>query len=301
MNLSDQIADDLRRRIDTGQPLPARLTLHALAEHYGASTRPVRQALEVLAGGGYVALRPHGRLQVARPAAGGGAGDRPAPAAANWEAALAAEVIGASLRGPAGFLREEATAARYGVGRTLLREVLLRLEGQGLVTHLPRRGWQVRRLDRAELCAYLDVREALELTALDLARPRLERGPLEAMLRGNTPPAPGGGERLDNRLHQYLIDRAENPFLRDFFARHGRFYAALLEQAALEGAVVAEMAAQHRAILRALLERRWSAARRELAEHIRGQKPLVLALMTAGGGNRPGVWPERPRTDRRTA
>ena len=68
------------------------------------------------------------------------------------------------------------------------------------------------------------------------------------MLRGNRP-ARGGGARLDNQLHAYLIEKAGNPDLRDRFDRHGIYYATLLDHAAPEAQVVAEMADQHRQIL----------------------------------------------------
>jgi DNA-binding GntR family transcriptional regulator len=171
-------------------------------------------------------------------------------------------------------LREEATADRLGIGRTVLRQVLNRLAGLVLVDHLPRRGWKVRRCDEAEMLAYLQVRESLELKALDLAKHRLADEDLERMLVGNR-----GAARLDNQIHRYLIDKSGNRYLRDFFDRHGLFFTTLFDYAAPEANVVRAMARQHRGILRALLAKDWPKARKALARHIRAQTPIVRRLL----------------------
>jgi DNA-binding GntR family transcriptional regulator len=198
------------------------------------------------------------------------------------EATLAAEIIRHSLRGEAAHLREEATAERFGIGRTALRQVLNRLAGQGLIVHLPRRGWRVRPFDEGEMIAYLQVREGLELKALDLARPHLDAADLHRMLRGNRQKAP----RLDNDLHRYLVEKAGNRYIRDFFDRHGIYYATLFDYAAPAINVVKAMARQHRTILRALLARDWNGARKALAHHIRSQRPVVRRLLQEIGRSR---------------
>jgi DNA-binding GntR family transcriptional regulator len=175
-------------------------------------------------------------------------------------------------------VREEATALRYGLGRTAIRQALARLAGRGLVVHVPRCGWRVRPFDLADLEEYLEVREVLELKALDLARPHLVTADLRRMLLGNAPRA-GRKARLDNNLHRYLVDKAGNAYISDFFNRHGAYYTTIFDFAAPETRVVVEMARQHRSILRALIDRDWPRARQALSQHIRGQRPIVKELM----------------------
>jgi DNA-binding GntR family transcriptional regulator len=294
--ISGFIKRDLINRLGANPSLAADLTLSALASHYRVSFTPVREALRDLVAEGVLLKQGNGRVEV-NPAWGGPGHpgeDGPGPGALRraeeLEEALALEVIAKSLRGASDYLREEATAKRLGVGRTAIRQAFGRLAGRGLLVHVPRCGWRVRAFDEADLDAYLEVREVLELKALELARPHLVEADLRTMLAGN---APGGGDgpRLDNNLHRYLVEKAGNPYIRDVFARHGAYFTTLFDFAAPETHVVAEMARQHRAILRALIEQDWARAGRELSRHIRAQRPIVKQLMSRIGRAEPGPPP----------
>ena len=274
--LSEQIAEDLRLRLAEGLPEEG-LTLSSLAAEYKVSVTPVRRAVGALVEEGLLARAENGRVTLP----GGGSTPRrmarapQRPVTPDLEGALAAEILEGSLRGSLRFLREETTAQRFGVSRTVVRQVLSRLAGRGFLLYLPRRGWQVRVLDEADMLAYLDVREVMELRALDLAAGRLEREVLERMLAGNDPAA----GTIDNDLHGYLIERADNPYIADFFERHAPFYHAIFDAAAPGARLTREMAVQHQDILRALIGEDWEAARRALVDHIRAQLPVVRRLM----------------------
>jgi DNA-binding GntR family transcriptional regulator len=284
--LTSTIANDLRERARGGDGglSPAELTLPRLAARYGVSLTPVRRAVAVLVEEGTLQRSENGRLSLPpsppagrhTPAAGA---PTPEPAQRDWEARLVGEIVAHSLRGGAPYLREEAVALNHGVGRTVLRQTFSRLAGKGLLEHVPRCGWRVRPFDERDMADYLAVRESLELTALDLALPRLVPADLERMRAANTPPAPGAPAPLDNRLHDYWIERSGNAYIRDFFDRYGPYYTALFDFAAPEAHRMDEMAAQHRAILTALLEGDAERAKAELTGHIRSQRPVVARLM----------------------
>lgn len=272
--IAEFIKQDLKARLRSGAGLPDKLTLAALAEHYQVSFTPVRLAVRELIHEHVLLRQENGRIEfnAQLPAAEELAPPAPPAEADDLEQLLTTEIIQHSLRGEPTYLREEVTAERFGVGRTVLRQALNRLAGQGVIEHLPRRGWRVRLFDETEMAAYLQVRESLELKALDLARPRLVPADLQRMLRGNR-------ARLDNDLHCYLIEKADNRYIRDFFERHGLYYTMLFDYAAPEANVVRAMARQHRTILRALLAQDWKAARQALARHIRAQRPIVQRLL----------------------
>jgi len=68
---------------------------------------------------------------------------------------------------PGDRLVEADLAARFGVSKTPVREALLTLEGEGLVTLRPHRGAEVSRLSVEEWHDLIFVRDALEIGALD--------------------------------------------------------------------------------------------------------------------------------------
>ncbi len=282
MTLTEYIKSDIQGHIETGRGVPCRLTIAALSAHYNVSLTPVRAAIDQLLQEDYLVKLSNGRLDVRplkrKPRRSAQAVELP-KRPIDLEEIVRRDVIRASLLGTNEYLREEGTAKKYAVGRTALRPILSRLSGQGFLNYVPRCGWQIRKLDEADLKAYLDCREALELKSLDLARPRLVREDLLKLLEGNRGRDAKPSAVFDNSLHAYWINRSENPYIVNFFTIYGRFYMTLLEYLAPEAAVVAEVAAQHCEILEAVIDERWGDARQALKRHIRDQLPIARKAM----------------------
>jgi len=276
MTLSTYIRDNLRARI-LGGALSGRVSLRALSLHYGTSLTPVREAVDSLVSERIVHRGPSRRLVIPESPPRGAARPAPVPGLRDWHQEIARDILRRSLRGDEAFLREEATAEAYGVGRTILRHVFSRLAGAGMLEHVPRRGWRVRPFREEDMAAYLDVRELLELRALDLAAPRLVKEDLERILATNLPRH--GAVTVDTELHPYLLARCGNRFIQDFFRRHGAYYTTLFYYAAHTPEAAAGMARQHRAILEHLIARRWEKARAALSGHIRDQAPALRKMM----------------------
>lgn len=278
MSLTDQIAADLRRRL-TETPGGVDLRLMALAETYQVSTQPVRLALARLAREGLLQrLRRRGFKRAAGAAsARGRKAASPAsiePSLTQIQRRLSTLAVQLSLHGEETFLREESTAAQLGVSRGFAREALQRLHGEGIIEHVPRRGWRVRAFSREDMADFLEVREVLEVRALSLAWPKLERARIEEFLRGNTgrPPKP------DNRLHDYWIERSGNRYIRRFFAQHAPFFSALFDWEDHDRAAAVQSCEQHRAILRAILDGDREAALAALVIHIHDNHPVLQRL-----------------------
>jgi DNA-binding GntR family transcriptional regulator len=283
--IADFIKSDLQALIREKREIEETLTLEALASRYNVSTTPVRQAVQELIEDEILLKQENGRLGVHprlnRKPVSPKAMPKPPPFLPDpfkIEELLTEEIVRLSLKGAVSFLREETTSERFGIGRTVLRQVFNRLAGKGLLEHVPRRGWRVHPYNEKEMLAYLDVRVSLELKALDLARPYLIQADLERMLRGNKPTPGTQDERLDNDLHQYLVEKSGNRYIKTFFEQHGAYHTHLFAFAAPSAKVVKAMAGQHRAILRALIDKDWRKARRALAYHIRSQSPIVRRL-----------------------
>jgi len=281
VNISQYIENDLTEKIRNGGPLPNSLTLTALATEYEVSLTPIRVALENLIESKFILKGQNGRLTInpkrrakkntRKPGSSQGIHLR------NWDELITEDVIHLSVQGEPVYLREEPAAKRYGVGRTVIRQVFNRLSGAGLIDRVPRRGWRVHPFREQDMLDYIDVRETLELKALNLARKRMDLVRLKEFLAANSPDAKGK-HQLDNGLHTYWIELSENRYIQSFFAQFGIYYSYLFSYSTVATSVIEEKAAEHRKILRALLKKDWDAASNALQQHIRSQRPNVTHL-----------------------
>lgn len=279
-SLADYIYSDVATSLaENGEP-PCRLTLSSIASHYSVSLSPVRTAVERLVADKLLKTLDNGRLAIGtRKSLPKAAKLTSVAPPVNHEKVIQADVIRRSLLGEEGFLRENWSAERYGIGRTALRPILSRLAGQGLIERVPRRGWRIRPFDKDDLCAFISIRELLELEALRLARPALQQDRLQELLDANQASDLMSPKSLDNNLHQYWISNCGNPYIQRFFSREAVYYRTLFDYAAPEASVVEEMADQHCRVLEALIDGNFRAAKEALKEHIQAQKPIIKALI----------------------
>jgi DNA-binding GntR family transcriptional regulator len=276
MSIATFIKQDLIANIRSGEIVSDRLTLDALSKRYRVSATPVRAAIRELIEEKYLKKGDNGRLAVLVESLGGAACSPQEPT--DWGEVVANDLVQMSLEGVPVLLREETTAEKYGISRSSIRQIFHRLAGRGILEHLPRRGWQLRPFRQADLDAYIDMRVTLECKALELAWPRLVDEDLQAMLEGNVLPMNSEARPVsDNSLHAYLIEKSKNPFITDFFDRHGEYYNALFEWENLDRDAQIQEIRDHREILEALLRRDRPAAEQALASHIRNNHPVLLA------------------------
>lgn len=281
MNISEYIEKDLIEKIRSGRQLPDKLTLNSLAKEYEVSLTPVRVALENLINSNYVIKGENGRLTIntkrkAKKTDHVSTVDSGLPQR-NWDEVISEDIIHLSIKGKSNYLREESSAQKYGIGRTVIRQVFNRLAGAGLIEHVPRRGWRVHPFREQDMLDYIDIRETLELKALKLARKHLDPEHLKVLLVANSPNSKGKAQ-LNNELHSYWIEKSGNRYIRTFFAQFGIYYSYLFSYSTEVISVVETKAKEHRKILRALLKKDWDAASKALKEHIRLQRPNVTKL-----------------------
>jgi len=282
MSIASYIKEDLAARMKSGRELPVQLTLDSLAEHYNVSFTPVRTAVAELIDEGLLEKGPNRRLTAAAQPQAGKRPRRmpklPDPPCSPFDV-IASDLVQLSFKGEPIYLREEATAEKYEISRSAIRNILHRLAGEGMLDHIPRRGWRLRPFRQDDLQAFLEVREALELKALELARLKLDTAELERMLDANAPPASATDwPQIDESLHDYLLATAQNPYIKDFLERQGRYYRLLFKWEDHDRATAIETARQHREILTAILRKKWSAARKALSNHILNNHPILSQI-----------------------
>ena len=286
MKLASRIEKDLSAQL-LSNSLSCPLTMDGLSRHYGVSYTPVRKALNGLIEEGLIRKKENGRLEpvaTCKPLTlerrSFEIEDLPDP---NIE--ITRELVELSLSGKEVVVREESTARKHGLSRSSIRQILLKLAGEGLVLHIPRRGWQVKPFRQKDLQSFIEVREVMELKALELAQFKLSKPEAKQRLQeikaSNQISKNGKVKvRIDNSLHQYLLELADNPYLDDFFQRHGKYYSILFEwEGGNENAAI-QAVHQHHAIIDALIDEDWALARIELSEHLRTNHPVLQEIRT---------------------
>ena len=281
MSLTDYIKKNLIAGFHSGQIGQGELTLVDLSARYQVSVTPVRAAVKQLIHEGYLEQQSNRRLIVRMDRAERVGDDfSGAEAPKDWYRTIANDLVHLSLRGEPILLREESTAKKYGISRSSLRQIFNRLAGDGVLQHLPRCGWRLRPLSPSDLDAYTDIRVVLECRALELAWPRLVDEDLQAMLAGNRLPAfPGDPPLGDNNLHAYLIEKAGNHYISEFFARHAKYYDTLFHWVGLDQNLIILVVQDHQHILNALLRRDRQVAEDLLVQHIRRNQPFLKKRM----------------------
>jgi DNA-binding GntR family transcriptional regulator len=240
------------------------------------SFSPVRTAISQLVSQGWIIKTDNRRLMFNKDRIGCGEvkhESRP-PTVSDYVEIIMNDLIVASLRGKAIYIREEETAAKYGLGRTVVRRIFSELAGKKLLKHFPYRGWELRPFTEEDLDAFSEMRELVEARALSLTHERLDRDVLRKILDGNQVSSDDTQVTVDDSLHAYVIEKSNNRYFQDFFEIHIPYFRIFF---CLENSreIRVGVARQHRAILEPLLAGKWRDARRALLRHLRYSHPVL--------------------------
>ena len=191
-------------------------------------------------------------------------------------AALRQSIV--TLRLPPGSLiQEEAISKELQIGRTPIREALIRLQQDDLVNVLPRRGTFVSKINITDLAQISEIRAEMEGFAALLAARRasaVERseagvlcGELDLLEQDH------GHDRLighDQRVHYFVYRCTRNALLEQSLVRYYtlslRIWYLVLDRVARLPAAVQE----HQALLQAIQHGDGAGARRIAAGHVKG-------------------------------
>lgn len=188
---------------------------------------------------------------------------------------------------PGARLTEADLAERLAISRTPVREAIRRLEADGLVTHAPRVGAMVRRLDYAEVMELYEMRSVLEGTAARMAARSASEVELAELAAINAEMAAASAPlrlaALNQKFHLTLIDAARNRYLvkavqsvhktmlilgPTTLEEDGRAQAATAEHTEVLGA----LAARDGAAAEAAMRRHMDAAHRTRLRQIRARE-----------------------------
>lgn len=166
------------------------------------------------------------------------------------------KLIGSGALAPESRLHQGSLAEKFGVSRTPVREALLRLEQEGLVYTVPRRGMFVLSVARDDIVQLYEVREVLEPWAVRLACLRAtdeDRSAVERIQKRHEQRCPSF--QSNREFHIRLVQACGNGValrvLRSLWAQDSteRIYSLYREQPSSWEHMVSE----HRAIVDAFL------------------------------------------------
>ena len=180
-------------------------------------------------------------------------------------------------------LMEIQLAERLGVSRTPIREAIRKLELEGLVLMIPRRGAEVAKISEKNLRDVLEVRRSLEELAIDLACQRIQEEELETLREAQKEfaAAVAAGDAMeiaqtDEKFHEIIYSGTGNQKLMQILSNlREQMYRYRLEY--IKDANKRQiLLVEHEQILKALSLRHVQEAKLAVREHIHNQEITVL-------------------------
>lgn len=198
----------------------------------------------------------------------------PDPTLADRVFAALSRQIEAGELAPGQRLRQDEIAAAFGASHVPVREAFRRLEAEGLVESLPRRGVRVAMADRAALAEAIEMRAALEALALRHAAEAYPPGHLAALAAADHACAraatPAEWEAANQSFHSLLLQGCPMPRLMQTIERLQLSASRMARQlGAAHPLGLPREDRDHRAMLSALQGRDIDLAAQILSRHIR--------------------------------
>jgi DNA-binding GntR family transcriptional regulator len=188
---------------------------------------------------------------------------------------------------PGTSLQEIPLAKSLGVSRNTLREAVRTLVAEGLLSRAPHKGIVVRSLTPDDVNELFEIRELLELAALDraCAQPNKILPDLQDKVEGLRRAVATRRERdvieMDLGFHQVLVSVFDSPRLQHFHAvliSELCLALAFLDRKTRAGSV-GQIVTQHQQILHAVKSGDAAKSTKLLMRHLQDSKTLLLQLL----------------------
>ncbi len=190
----------------------------------------------------------------------------------------------AILRGelaPGERLMEIQLAERLGVSRTPIREAIRKLELEGLVLMIPRKGAEVAKISEKNLRDVLEVRRSIEELAIELACQRMGEEDIRKLEEAQKAfaKAIASGDAMeiaesDEYYHSVIYEGTDNPRLVQLLSSlREQMYRYRLEY--IKDADLQILLVEHEEILKAIRQRHVAEAKETMRAHIDNQAITV--------------------------
>jgi DNA-binding GntR family transcriptional regulator len=191
---------------------------------------------------------------------------------------------------PGQFVSQRELVALLGLSIGALRELLPRLQYEGLLVVMPQRGIQITQIDLSMIRQAFQVRLALEREAVLTAVKRMpdevldQQRQLHQSILDEVESAPSQdvferGQKVDDGFHKLLIDGTRNDLLIQAYAVNAiRMRLIKLDRISLSERVLPSAFADHLAIIEAVRARDCVAANEAVERHIMNARERALEL-----------------------
>ncbi|MGN1148079.1 MAG: GntR family transcriptional regulator [Lachnospiraceae bacterium] len=180
-------------------------------------------------------------------------------------------------------LMEIHLANRLGVSRTPIREAIRKLELEGLVTMIPRRGAEVAQITEKSLKDVLEVRRALDALSVELACDRISPEELKALAEAcdafeaaTKTKDPKKIAQADVALHDIIVKAANNSRLlqlvNNLSEQMYRYRFEYIKDVSTHGQLVSE----HRIMFESIRQKDKETAARTAKLHIDNQEIAIM-------------------------
>ena len=196
-------------------------------------------------------------------------------------ATLREDIIACRLR-PGVELREQALAARLNVSKSPVREALLRLAQEQLVTIRPRQGYHVARVSLTEAADLLELRRVLELACLRGTVAHASRAQREAVVHASAPESDADFIAYNRGFHSRLAGCCGNGRLAQAAVSAITQTDRLvhLSLGMLENRDPAQLVIEHAALAEAVMAGDARTAKRLLRDHLEAAERRILDGLT---------------------
>ena len=187
---------------------------------------------------------------------------------------------------PGEFITDTQVAAKLDISRTPVREAFHRLEQEGLLVNVARRGWRVYSLSLEDIHEIFDVKVAVEgmvaRKAAESTNEELRRELMTALEHMAEAAATGNIDawiQSDQRLHQVLFDMARNDRARQIVMNlNDQWLRVRIGFTAIQGRMT-RSADEHRLVIQAILAGNGEEAELLIRQHLNTVREELVQLL----------------------
>lgn len=179
---------------------------------------------------------------------------------------------------PGSMLNEAQLAAEFGLSRTPIREAITRLEMEGFVKTLPKKGIYVTSLTFQDVIQVFQTRLEVEPIALRLAANRLPKEELLAFSRKFEEPVIDiqNSFRLDTAMHLFIIENCGNRYIINMMRRVFEDNTRIIISSKQNQTQIHDAKQEHLDILHLLYQAQYAEAEVKMRLHIESCRQAAM-------------------------